>query len=141
MDVQTFRTRIDGERADSIVSAVRTSLGDELRSLLYFTPSEFDVLYVRRDLADDPATDRERRAPLVDIETVGFVEAPVRSTVSAGSEGSSIGEYGFTIRFHDDGFVVRVLSGDAGVLFTTDSMDVAAFRDAATAVTRFLTES
>ena len=140
MDAQTFRTRIGGERAESLVSAVRTSLGDELRSVVYFTPAEFDVLYVRRDLAADPATDRERRAPLVDIETVGFAEAPVRSAVSAGSEGSSIGEYGFTVRFHDDGFVVRVLSGDAGVLFTTDSMDVNAFTDAATAAGQLLAE-
>jgi hypothetical protein len=140
MDAQTFRTRIDGERADSIVSAVRTSLGDSLRSVVYFTPSKFDVLYVRSDLSDSPGGNRERRAQLVDIETVGFAEVPVRSAVSAAGERSSIGDYGFTVRFHDEGFVVRVLQDDAGVLFTTDGMDVNAFEDAATAVKGLLAD-
>lgn len=35
-------------------------------------------------------------------------------------EGSSIGPYEFTVRFHEDGFVVRMLEGDAGVLLTVD---------------------
>jgi len=140
MTAATLRSRIDAETADAVVRTVRTSLGDSLRSVVYFTPAEFDVLYVRSDLAGSPTDDRARRSQLVDIETVGFAEAPVRSAVSAASERASIGDYGFTVRFHEDGFVVRVLHGDAGVLFTTDSMDVTAFEDAATAVRGLLTE-
>jgi hypothetical protein len=140
MDTETFRTRIDGERAENIVSAVRTSLGDSLRSVVYFTPSEFDVLYVRQDLYESPAAARESKSRLVDFEVSGFGEAQVRTAVAAEREPSSIGEYEFTVRFHEDGFVVRVLGGDAGVLFTTDAMDVNAFEDAETAVKHLLVE-
>lgn len=120
------------------MSAVRPSLGDELRSVVYFTPAEFDVLYVRSDLYESPAAARESKSRLVDFEVTGFGETQVRSAISAEREPSSIGDYAFTVRFHEDGFVVRVLPGDAGVLFTTDSMDVSAFEDAATAVKRLL---
>jgi hypothetical protein len=50
MSTKPFETDIGTEMADSLVSATRTSLGDTLRSVVYFTPSAFDVLYVRQDL-------------------------------------------------------------------------------------------
>ena len=39
-----FSTSISADTADHFVTAARTSLGDTLRSVVYFTPSAFDVL-------------------------------------------------------------------------------------------------
>jgi hypothetical protein len=124
--------------ADAVVSAVRTSLGDTLRSVVYFTPSAFDVLYVRRDLYDSSADAVAAKERLVAFERVGFAERPVRNAVGRRADAAGVGDYEFTVRFHERGFVVRVLAGDAGVLFTADEMDVASFADAAAAVGRLL---
>ncbi|SFL32585.1 hypothetical protein SAMN04487950_3365 [Halogranum rubrum] len=139
MSETSFDTEIDTEIADRIVSLSRTSLGDSLRSVLYFTPSAFDVLYVRRDLYESTEVARPIKEPLVEFEQVGFAEAPVRTAISR-REGSSIGPYEFTVRFHSDGFVVRAIEGDGGVILTTDSMDVTAFEEAINAIQRLLVE-
>ncbi|WP_265109234.1 DUF7522 family protein [Halosolutus halophilus] len=138
MTPASFTTDIADDLADNLVSTSRTSLGDTLRSVVYFTPSEFDVLYVRQDLYDSTTDSRDVKSQLVDFELVGFAEAPVRSALSIADGDRGIGTYEFTVRFHDDGFVVRKLVGNAGVLLTTDSMDVNAFEDAAHAIERLL---
>lgn len=134
MGLETIEAGISDETVDSILSATRTSLGDTLRSVVYFTPSSFDLLYVRTDLYPSDAAARERKARLVHLERVGFAERPVRSEIAHGEHGPGIGQYNFTVRFHDDGFVVRVLEGDGGVLFTTDAMNVNAFRETVGAI-------
>jgi len=133
-------TGIDTRLADSIVSAARTSIGDTLRSVIYFTPSEMDLLYVRRDLYDSPSGAMEAKSRLVDFERTGFSEAPVRTALSVPDNPVSIGPYEFTVRFHEDGYVVRVLAGDCGVIVTSDDIDVVAFEDAAVAIEQLLTD-
>jgi hypothetical protein len=136
-----YETGIDAAAADAIVSAARTGLGDTLRSVLYFTPGSFDLLYVRQDLYDDPDAARDAKSKLVAIERSGFAEKPLRTALGEGSlERASIGPYRFTVRFHDGGFVVRVLEGDGGVLLTADEMDVRAFEEAAIAIRGLLAE-
>ena len=134
-----FSTDIETAFADSIVSAARTSLGDTLRSVMYFTPSAMDLLYVRRDLYESRQRAIEAKSRLVEFERVGFAEAPVRTALSAPADPESIGAYDFTVRVHDDGFVVRVLAEGDGVILTTDDMDIDAFDDAAVAITTLLT--
>ena len=130
-----FRTGIDPTIADELVSAARTGLGDTLRSIVHFTPAEFDVLYVRGDLYGDPEAARDAKSRLVAIERSGFAEKPLRTAIGEESLGrTSVGPYRFTVRFHDDRFVVRLIEGDSGVLLTTDEMDVRAFEEAAVAV-------
>ncbi|GAA0546741.1 hypothetical protein ABNG02_05985 [Halorubrum ejinorense] len=136
----TFETDISEERADGIVSAARTSLGDTLRAVVYFTPSSFDLLYRRQDLYDSIDTAREAKSQLVEFERTGFAERPIRTTIARMGGGPDIGPYEFTVRFHENGFVIRILQGDAGVLFTADSMDVNAFEDAASAISKLLAE-
>lgn len=136
-----FETDIDTQFADSVVSAARTSIGDTLRSVVYFTPGAMDVLYVRQDLYESRQRAVEAKARLVAFERVGFEEAPVRTALSAPNVEDSIGSYDFTVRVHGEGFVVRVLAGEDGVLLTTDDMDMDAFEDAAVAIRRFLTEA
>jgi len=135
---QPLATDIETELADSIVGAARTSLGDTLRSVIYFTPSAMDVLYVRRDLYESRERAVEAKARLVEFERVGFAEAPVRTALSAPNRPESIGAYEFTVRFHDDGFVVRVIGDDDGVILTTDDKDVDAFEEGAVAITKLL---
>lgn len=131
---------LDEELSEEIVQAARTSLGDTLRSVVYFTPSGFDLLYVRQDLSGSPEAVRDAKSRLVDIETVGFAEAPIRTALSGEAGPSTIGPYMFTVRVHEDGFVVRVLEGDTGVLLTADAMDITAFGDAATPIRKLLAD-
>lgn len=140
METSPFRTDITDELAESLVRTARTSLSDTLRSVVYFTPSQFDVLYTRQDLYESPEASREAKADLVGFERLGFAEAPVRSGETGDGE-PSIGPYEFTVRFHRDGFVARVIEGDHGVLLTTDSMEVDAFEEAVTAVGRLLADA
>jgi hypothetical protein len=134
MMTKALVTGINSDRADSLVSATRTSLGDSLRSVVYFTPSAFDVLYVRQDVYASDDVAREVKSQLVSLEQVGFAERPVRTTIANRDIGSDIGPYNFSVRFHENGFVVRVLQDDVGVLFTADSMDVSAFEEAISAI-------
>lgn len=133
-----FKTDIGEDLADAIVRAARTSLSDTLRSAVYFTPDAFDVLYTRKDLYESETAARAAKAPLVEFEVAGFAESPVRSAVSALDMPSTIGPYQFTVRFYTYGFVIRVLGDHEGVLMTTDTMDVNAFTDAATAIRSLL---
>jgi hypothetical protein len=137
----SYETTPHEELTDSIVHAVRTSLGDTLRSVVYFTPATFEVLYTRQGLYRSPDEAREVKSQLVEFERTGFAEVPVRTAIAEMGGGPDIGRYQFTVRFHEDGFVVRVLGGDAGVLFTVDSMDVNAFEDAVSAVSKLLREA
>jgi len=137
--MEQFEDESAGEMpADAVVSAARTGLGDQLRSVVHFTPSGFDVLYLRRDLYESSAEAVEAKGRLVEIERVGFAERPVRDAVAAPEVTDGIGPYEFTVRFHEGGFVVRVLEGDHGVLFTADEMDVRAFEEIASTVRRLL---
>lgn len=138
MEQTRYETRIDQSFAESVVAAARTSVGDDLRSVVYFTPAAFDVLYVRSDLYESPAAARPAKAGLVEFERVGFAERRERSALSARGATPTVGPYEFTVRFHADGFVVRVLTATAGVLLTVDDVDVAAFEDAVAAIRGFL---
>ncbi|RQG97820.1 DUF7522 family protein [Natrarchaeobius chitinivorans] len=140
MSTETHTTTISDDGASGLVSAARTSLGDTLRSVVYFTPSAFDVLYLRQNLYESMEAARTAKEQLVELERVGFAEVPVRTAIGHQGDETGIGPYEFTVRFHTDGFVVRVLEGDVGTIMTTDSMDLNAFEDAATAVRRLLAD-
>ena len=133
-----FKTGIETPFADSIVSAARTTIGDTLRSVVYFTRSEMDVLYVRQDLYETRSGAMEAKSRLVEFERLGFDEGPVRTALSVPDHPESIGPYDFTVRFHEDGYVVRILVDDAGVIVTSDEIDIEQFEDAAVAITRLL---
>jgi hypothetical protein len=44
VDGDAHGTSLDSDLAESLVSATRTGLGDALRSVVYSTPSGFDLL-------------------------------------------------------------------------------------------------
>ncbi|APW97277.1 hypothetical protein CHINAEXTREME_05595 [Halobiforma lacisalsi AJ5] len=108
---------VDDELMDELLSACRTAVGDELRSITYFTEDEVEQVYLRSDL--------ERTADLVgfaDHERVGFrAQSAYRNT--------QLGDYEATIRMFENGYLTRVIRGDHGVWVTTDSMSIERFEE------------
>jgi hypothetical protein len=111
-----------------LVDASRTTVGDELRSLAYFTEDTVDQLYLRDDL--------DRGADLV-----GFAESERPGfRAKTAYEGTELGEYQFTIRVFEFGYLTRVIVGDHGVWVTTDAMAVDRFEELASALAAILAE-
>jgi predicted Zn-dependent protease len=113
---------VDDDVAERLVSASRTAIGDEVRSVTYFTGESVEQLYLREDL--------ERTADLVgfaEVERLGFrARTDYRRT--------ELGEYRFTTRVFDEGYLLRVIAGDQGVFVTTDTMSRNRFEEVATSV-------
>jgi hypothetical protein len=115
-------TEAPGAVASELVSACRTAVGEELRSVTYFTEDAAEQLYLRDDLEAD--------ADLVgfaDNERLGFRS---QSTY----RGSELGTYRFTIRVFEYGYLTRVISGDHGAFVTTDGMAIDRFEELAATV-------
>ena len=110
------------ELETELQSAARTVVGDELRSVTYFTEDDVEQVYLRSDL--------EASADLVgfaDTERLGF-----RSQMEYA--GTELGEYEFTIRVFEHGYLTRVIVGDRGVFVTTDAMARDRFEELAAAM-------
>lgn len=103
--------------ADELRSVCRTAVGDELRSITYFTEDDVEQLYLRSDL--------ERTADLVGfagLERQGFrAQTAYRDT--------QLGPYQATVRMFENGFLTRVIEGDHGVWVTTDDMSIDRFEE------------
>ena len=105
-----------------LTSAARTVVGDELRSLTYFSEADVEQLYLRSDL--EPGADLTQFA---DTERLGF-------KAQMEYRGTELGEYQFTIRVFEYGYLTRVIVGDHGVFVTTDAMARDRFEELAAAV-------
>lgn len=113
-------------RVEELLSASRTATGDELRSLTYFTEDEVDQLYLRSDLS--------RTADLV-----GFAENERNGFHSQSMYANSqLGDYQFTVRVFENGYLTRVIANDHGVWVTTDSMEIDRFEELASALRSIL---
>lgn len=120
---------LSNELAEEIVTTARTATGDSLRSVTYFTRSDFDQLYLREDLARD-----------ADLNTfVGHEWRGYRETRNAYHD-SELGEYRFTIRAFENGYLLRVTGERRGVLVTTDGLAIQSYEDIAEAIERLLEE-
>lgn len=120
---------VSEETAEELVSACRTTVGDELRSLTYFTPEEYDHLYLREDLerGDDPEA-------FVENERGGFSSQRTY-------EWSELGEYEYTIRVFEFGHLVRVIGDEEGVYITTGDLTMDRFGEIAKAIHSILEEN
>lgn len=128
---------------DELVAICRTAVGDALRSVIHFTRSESELLYLRKDVRSaDRRRTLEVKATLVERERVGF--APYQryepQWAGAGSD-PTLGDYEFTVRVFSDGFVCRVISGDHGLLFTAEELDVDRVEEVAIALRGLLAEA
>jgi hypothetical protein len=111
-----------------LVDAARTTVGDELRSLTYFTEDAVEQIYLRDDL--------DQSADLIGFaenERLGF-----RSKTAYGA--TELGDYRFTVRVFDRGYLTRVIAGDHGVWVTTDGMQIDRFEELASALSGVLAE-
>jgi len=123
------QTIIDEEFADNIVTTARTATGDSLRSVTYFTRANFQQLYLREDLEQD-----------ADLNTfVGHEWQGYKQTENAYQE-SELGQYKFTIRAFENGYLLRVTGDRAGVLITTDGLAMNSYEEIAEALDRMLEE-
>lgn len=129
------------EFADQLVTACRTAVGDELRSVVYFTPEIEEFLYFRSDLAERGERSRAVKRLFVENERMGFSsqETYNRLTEVAGDE-LDVGDYEFTVRVFSEGFIIRVIVGQHGVLLTTDSMQIDAFEELSVTLRTLLAE-
>ena len=120
---------VDDSFADKLISTARTTAGDSLRSLTYFTRSNFEQLYLREDLQRDADLDS-----FIGHEWRGF-----KNTTNA-YRGTELGEYNYTIRVFDNGFLLRVTSDRDGVFMTTDGATIRDFNTYAEAIVEVLKE-
>lgn len=120
---------LSDELADNIVTTARTATGDSLRSVTYFTRSDFDQLYLRGDLERD-----------ADLNTfVGHEWRGYRETENA-YQTSELGPYKFTVRAFENGYLMRVATERRGVLITTDGLSMQSYEEIAEALRRMLEE-
>ncbi|QSG15039.1 Uncharacterized protein HSEST_1510 [Halapricum desulfuricans] len=115
--------------AEELVSIARTATGDSLRSVTYFSRSDFEQLYLRSDLERD-----------ADLDTfVGHEWRGFRDTNNAyQTTETELGPYAFTIRAFENGYLLRVGTERAGVLLTTDEVTIQEFEEVAEAIVRSL---
>lgn len=121
-------THLSEEQRTELTRTARTTVGDELRSLTYFTEDDVEQLYLRDDLE-------------ADADLVGFAETErlgFRSQLDYRS--SELGEYRFTIRVFERGYLTRVIVGDHGAFVTTDAMARDRFEELASALKGVLEE-
>ncbi|MFB6142319.1 MAG: hypothetical protein ABEJ30_03130 [Halorientalis sp.] len=118
---------IGDEYAEQIVDTARTATGDSLRSVTYFTRSDFEQLYLREDL--------ERDADLSSF--IGHEWRGFQATQDA-YLGSELGEYEYTIRKFENGYLLRVNTDRRGVFITTDGLTLQGFEEVATALDNLL---
>lgn len=110
------------ELASELVSVCRTTVGDELRSITYFTRDTASQVYLRSDLEASADLD-----VFAENERLGF-------RMFREYDGTELGDYKFTIRDFEHGYLTRVIVGDHGTFVTTDEMSIDRFEELATAV-------
>lgn len=118
---------LSDETADQLIRVCRTQIGDELRSMTFFTPTEVTHLYLREGL------ERGDQLGFVETERHGF-------ETQRSYNWSELGEYNFTLRAFDNGYLVRVLVEDCGVYLTTDSLTMDQFDEVTVALRQLLND-
>ncbi len=113
-------------RRDELRSAARTTAGDEIRSITYFTEDAVEQIYLRSDL--------DRTADLV-----GFAENERHGFhAQALYADTQLGEYRFTVRVFENGYLTRVIANGHGVWVTADAMEIDRFEELAAALSGVL---
>jgi hypothetical protein len=112
---------------EHLITTCRTVAGDSLRSITYFSRTDYVQAYLREDLARD-----------ADLETFVGSEWQDYNVTQDAYRDSELGEYRYTIRVFENGFLVRVTTEDHGVFVTTDGITLRDFDELATAVTELL---
>lgn len=115
--------------ADQLVRVARTATGDRLRSVTYFTRTDYDQLYLRDDLEQDADV----------MSFIGHEWHDFKNTRNA-YQSSELGGYRHTIRVFENGFLLRITTERDGVFVTTDGLTMSDFEAVASAVLSVLEE-
>ena len=118
----------DAGELEELVSVCRTAIGDDLRSVTYFTADDYEQLYLRKDLESEADVER-----FVANERLGFSSQDTYGD-------TELGEYLFTIRVFERGYLTRTIVGDRGVFVTTDPLHMDEFEEVETSVRTVLEE-
>ncbi len=121
-------TPLTDDEAEQLLRVCRAAIGDELRSVTYFSPNDFQHIYLRDDL--ERGTDPHS---FVENERGGFSSQRTY-------EWSELGKYRYTMRAFENGYLVRVIAGTHGAYVTTDSVTMDRFNEVAEAVNGVLEE-
>ncbi|MFC7167241.1 DUF7522 family protein [Halospeciosus flavus] len=116
-------TLLGEDGAERIRSIARAAVGDSLRSITYFTRTEYDQIYLRNDL--------ERDADLSSF--VGHEWQAFQMTQDTYG-GSELGGYEYTLRSFENGYLLRVATEREGVFLTADSLTLRDYEEVATAL-------
>ena len=114
-------------RADQLKTACRSAVGDNCRSVTYFDATNFMQVYLRDDLEQD--------ADLLSF--IGHEWHDYKTTTDAYT-GSELGNYEYTIRNFENGFLVRIGVSDSGVIVTTDGLKLKDFDSLVATITDLL---
>ncbi|MFB6294086.1 MAG: hypothetical protein ABEH60_07485 [Halonotius sp.] len=114
-------------RADQLKTACRSAVGDNCRSVTYFDATNFMQVYLRDDLEQD--------ADLMSF--IGHEWHDYKTTTDAYT-GSELGNYEYTIRNFENGFLVRIGVSDSGVIVTTDGLKLKDFDSLVATITDLL---
>ncbi|MDZ7700773.1 MAG: hypothetical protein U5J98_01200 [Halobacteriales archaeon] len=115
--------------ADTIVTLCRTTMGDHLRSVTYFTRNDYEQLYLREDLEQDADL-----TTFIGNEWYGF-------QVTEGSYAETeLGRYRYSIRVFENGYLVRYTTDHDGVFLTSDGLTTRRFDEVVAALDDILTE-
>ncbi|WP_135822622.1 DUF7522 family protein [Halostella litorea] len=133
---------ITDDFAEELTGACRAAVGDSLRAVVYFTPDDHEVAYVRSDLyGDDEELLHRVQSEFVESERLGFdSQETYRSLATQAGTEPELGQYGFTMRVFDRGYLSRVIVDDRGVFMTTDGLDIDGFRELAVTLRKLLAE-
>lgn len=114
---------LPADRAERLVRVCRTGMGDTLRSVTYFTRDDFEQLYLREDLERDADLDR-----FVDHEWQSY------EITQDAYRASELGEYRYTVRVFENGYLVRVTTPREGVFVTVDDLTTGRFEEITAAI-------
>ncbi|MGM0591198.1 MAG: DUF7522 family protein [Halobacteriota archaeon] len=112
---------------DRLATTCRTTAGDSLRSVTYFSRTDYTQVYLRGDLEQD-----------ADLENFVGAEWQDFNVTQDAYQGSELGAYRYTIRVFENGFLVRVTTEDHGVFMTTDGITLRDFDALVSAVVAVL---
>ncbi|WP_435100992.1 DUF7522 family protein [Halarchaeum sp. P4] len=122
-DAELEHDLLSDEARERLRIIARTAVGDSLRSVTYFTRTDYEQIYLRSDL--------ERDADLSSF--IGAEWQSFQLTQDTYGE-SELGDYEYTIRGFSNGYLLRVTTDREGVFITTDGLTMTDVESCASAL-------
>lgn len=122
-DAELGHDMLSDEARERLRIIARTAVGDSLRSVTYFTRTDYEQVYLRSGL--------ERDADLSSFIGAEWQSFQLTQDTYGGSE---LGDYQYTIRAFENGYLLRVTTDREGVFITTDGLTMTDVESCASAL-------